>query len=70
VTVLATLQANLSALADHTLCSPMRDLEHAEKAMLRLQEWLDLMEGKHVGIGGSDVGTRVVREGQSQVPAT
>ena len=70
VTVLATLQANLGALANHTLCSPTRDLEHAEKAMLRLQEWLELMEGKHVGIGGSDVGTRVVREGQSQVPAT
>ena len=70
VTVLATLNADLVALADHALCSPARDLEHAEKAILRLQKWFELMEGKHVGIGGSDVGTRVVRESPSQMPAT
>jgi hypothetical protein len=70
VTALATLQADLEALAAHALCSPARDLEHAEKAMLRLQQWLELMEEKHVGIGGGDIGTRVVREGPRQVPPT
>ena len=70
VTVLATLEADLVALAGHALCSPMRDLEHAEKAMLRLQQWMDLMEEKDVGIGGGDNGARAVRESENQVPAS
>jgi hypothetical protein len=70
VTVLATLEADLVALADHALCSPSRDLEHAEKAMLRLQQWIELMEEKDVGIGGGDNGARTVRESENQVPAS
>ena len=67
VNVLATLDVDLAALADHELCSK-RDLEQAETAVVRLQKWLELMEEKHVGIGGSNVGTRTVREGPRQVP--
>jgi hypothetical protein len=70
VTVLATLEADLVALADHALCSPSRDLEHAEKAMLRLQQWIELMEEKDVGIGGGDDGARTVRESENQVSAS
>ena len=70
VTVLATLGADLVALAEHALCSPSRDLEHAEKAVLRLQQWIELLEEQDVGIGGGDNGARAVRESENQVPAS
>ena len=67
VDVLATLNPDLVALAAHELCTA-HDLDAADKAMTRLQQWLELLEEKHVGIGGSDLGTRTVREGPRQVP--
>jgi hypothetical protein len=68
VDVLATLNPDLVALAAHELCTA-HDLDSADKAMTRLQQWLELLEEKHhVGIGGSDLGTRTVREGPRQVP--
>jgi hypothetical protein len=67
VDVLATLNPDLVALAAHELCTA-HDLDAADKAMTRLQQWLELLEEKHVGIGGSDLGTRTVREGPHQVP--
>jgi hypothetical protein len=66
VGVLATLDVELPELASHELCSSS-DLDHAEKALARLQEWVDLMEEKHVGIGSGDIGTRTVREGAQGV---
>jgi hypothetical protein len=69
ISALVRIDADLVELAQHELCSPTNDLAQAEKALARLQQWCDILEEKHVGIGGSHIGTRTVREGTQDLPA-
>jgi hypothetical protein len=70
ISALVKVGADLVELAQHELCSPANDLEQAEKALARLQQWRDLLEEKYVGIGSSHIGARTVREGTQDLQAS
>jgi hypothetical protein len=70
IAALVRIDADLVALAAHDLCSPANDLHEAGKAMARLQQWVDLLEEKYVGVGSGNIGTRTIREGTQGMPAS